>query len=96
MRVHRIAYAVMVVVAAACLAFAFYYRHIFAVSMYDSNLEAFHEILSKEHGQGIIRTARGQLSLIIVLLAATNLLWALGVGVSLVASARRHPADHRA
>lgn len=86
----------MVVVAAICLAFAFYYRHVSAISMYDSNFEAFHEILSKEHGQGIIRTAQGRLSLVIVLLAATNLFWALGVGVSLVASARRHPANHRA
>ena len=96
MRLERIACILMIVVAAACVAFAMYYRHISVVSMYDSNFEAFHEILSKEHGQGIIRTAQGQLTVIIVLLAATNLLWALGVGVSLVASVKCHPADHRA
>ena len=46
MQLRRIGYVVMIVVAAACLAFAIYYRHVAAVALYDSNFEAFHEILS--------------------------------------------------
>jgi preprotein translocase subunit SecG len=46
MRLQRLTWILSVVVAAACLALAVYYRHVSAVTMYDSNFEAFHQVLS--------------------------------------------------
>jgi hypothetical protein len=81
----------MVALAAACLAFAVYYRQVSAVTMYDSNFQVFHEVLSADDRQGILRTAQDQLSLVIVLLAGTNLLWVLGVGASLLLGPKSEP-----
>ena len=76
-------YIAMSTLALAAILLALYSRGMAGVVLYDSNFEAFHDVLSEEQGTAIIRASRTCVSLPTSLLILTNTLWVVGTGVGL-------------
>ncbi len=74
-----IAVAVALFFALAAIAFALVYQKVAGVLVYDFNFQAFHDTLTSEQRDGIIRTVRSIIGLYITMLAVTNGVW-LAVG----------------
>lgn len=74
----KIVFAVLVVISAAAVAFAFYYRVMAGVYMHDSNLQTFQETLSDEQRSGILWTLTSLATGYTWLLVITNALWLSG------------------
>ncbi len=71
----RIALAVLVLISAAAVAFAFYYRVMAGVFIHDSNFHTFQEILSDEQRRGILWSLHSVATCYTWLLVITNALW---------------------
>jgi hypothetical protein len=79
----------LVAVAALTVYFLLLYR-MADVWMYDSNFHTFRDLLSPQQQEAITWSARRLMEPVIVALVATNLCWAVLVGVVLFRK-RKHP-----
>ena len=71
----KIVFALLVLISAAVVAFAFYYRVMAGVFMHDSNFQTFQETLSDEQRNGILWSLRSVATGYTWLLVMTNALW---------------------
>jgi hypothetical protein len=71
----KIVFAVLVLISAVAVAFAFYYRVMAGVFMHDSNFQTFQDTLSDEQRRGILWSLRGVATGYTWLLVITNALW---------------------
>ena len=88
MRTAWIVYLLMCLIALAAICFAFFYRAVAGVGLFDMNFEAFKNVLSEQQGESIINHAGAQMMLVILLMVITNALWAVGIGIALFRAQR--------
>ena len=82
-------YILMLVIATTAITVGIFYRLMSSTVLYDNNFKLFHDKLDEIDRQGIYWTVGGLMSLLLGLLIATNLLWAIGIGVALRRARRR-------
>ncbi len=79
---------IVVLVASAAIALALVYHNLLGMVVYDYNFETFHNTLTPEQRDGIIRTVRAITDLYVMLLLVTNAVW-LAAGWYLLSCIRK-------
>ena len=85
-----IAYILMLIASAVAGTFACFVTVMAPIALHDYNAEAFEHRLNEAERVGITQTATQLMWVLVVLLIATNALWAAGVGVALWRARKRH------
>ena len=74
----KIVIVVLSIVSAGAIGFAFFYRVMAGVFLYDSNFETFRDVLTSEQQKGITWSLDAITSSYCWLLVITNVLWMVG------------------
>ena len=76
-------YLILVAASAVATCFAFYFRALAPVALYDANLEIF-RALPADQATAVTSTSRAHLSVLTMVVLAANLLWAASIGIFLL------------